>query len=80
MVKPKGGRAAPRYHYIRDAAEHKMFAAISRRKPVLKLVVAEPVLKLVVAEPAQFSKADHYIKMLNTVGNRVDNAIALCHR
>ena len=32
ICRPKGGRAAPRYHHVKDAAEKKYFAAIEQRE------------------------------------------------
>jgi hypothetical protein len=41
LCRPRGGRASPRYHHIRDAAEQKYFAAIEKREEEKPLTKAE---------------------------------------
>jgi hypothetical protein len=69
MVRPKGGRANPRYHHIRDASEAKYFAAIAqnererRRKPV----------------PRKFTRIEQAIYELDLIGDKID-AELICLR
>jgi hypothetical protein len=48
MVRPRGGRATPRYHHVRDAAENKMFTAIAKM-PKIKVSKADQMISKLIA-------------------------------
>ncbi len=61
MVRPKGGRAAPRYHRLKNTNEDKLIAAVDRRER--ESVVPQP------------TKADLLIRRLATTGDKVDRIV-----
>ena len=64
MCRPRGGRSAPRYHHIKDAAERKCFAELERlaKEPKEKPLTQTEIH--ILALTAMAAKANEEIRSL----------------
>jgi hypothetical protein len=62
MVRPRGGRASPRYHHIKEAAEAQFLAAIAKNERIKK-------------RKPKTSKIKQSIYRLHIIGNAIDNEL-----